>query len=150
MSFVMRFIPLCAVLSLVAAMPAAAENLPQFPKIGPPEPLPEAACDTALPNNGDWLVGRWVAPQTRWEFTRAGGALAWTLDRKGGLNGDFGWQDGAQISGGVEAVSGCTVTLVAGQGAFRFQGVLTDGGKLYGFATSRKGEVVRFTLRRER
>lgn len=139
---------ICA--ALVAAAPALAEDLPQFPKIAPPEPLPEATCDTGLANNGEWLLGRWVGPQARWEFTRAAGAITWVLDRKGGMNADFGWQDGAQISGTADKVTGCTVSLVAGQGAFRFEGVLTDTGKLYGYATSRKGEVVRFTLRRER
>jgi hypothetical protein len=91
-----------------------------------------------------------VAPQSRWEFARQGGAIVWTLDRKGGMNQDFGWQDGAQITGTADRFTGCTVHLVAGQGAFQFEGVLTESGKIYGFATSRKGEVVRFTLRRER
>lgn len=135
---------------VLAAAPAWAEDFPKSPKVGPPEPLPEPICDVSAANDGGWLVGRWVAPQTRMEFVRAGEALTWTMDRKGSINTDFGWRDGAQISGGVEAVSGCTVTLNAGEGAFRFQGVLTDSGKLYGFATNQKGEVVRFTLRRER
>lgn len=149
MSPTMRPIPL-SLAALVLAAPALAQDLPQFPKIAPPEPLPEAICDTALANNGEWLLGRWVAPQTRWEFTRAGAAIAWTLDRKGGTNPEFGWQDGAQITGTAEKVTGCSVALVAGQGAFRFEGVLTDSGKLFGYATNRKGDVVRFTLRRER
>jgi hypothetical protein len=134
----------------LAAAPAFAQELPQFPKVAPPEPLPDAICNTSLPNNGEWLLGRWVAPQSRWEFTRAGDGIAWVLDRKGGANADFGWQDGAQISGKADKVTGCTVELVAGQGAFRFEGVLTDGGRLFGFATNKKGENVRFTLRRER
>lgn len=142
--------PVLMLALLLAATPALADDLPQFPKVAPPEPLPEASCDTTLANNGEWLLGRWVAPQARWEFTRAPGGIAWTLERKGGMNADFGWQDGAQITGAAEKVTGCTVVLVAGQGAFRFEGVLTESGKLFGFATSRKGEVVRFTLRRER
>lgn len=135
---------------LLLAAPAWAQELPQFPKVAPPEPLPEASCDTTQANAGEWLLGHWVAPQSRWEFTRAGAGIAWTLDRKGGMNQDFGWQDGSQITGTAEKVTGCTVALVAGQGAFRFEGVLTESGKLYGFATNRKGEMVRFTLRRER
>jgi len=146
----MRHLAAFAALVVAAASPVGAQELPQFPKAGPPQPLPEASCDTSLANNGEWLLGRWVAPQTRWEFTRSGGTIAWTLDRKGGLNADFGWQDGAQITGTVENVTGCTVMLVAGEGAFRFEGVLTETGKLFGFATNRKGEAVRFTLRRER
>ncbi|HSV29500.1 MAG TPA: hypothetical protein VLL76_08070, partial [Candidatus Omnitrophota bacterium] len=69
-------LPVAALLALFA-FPAAAEDLPQFPKAGPPQPLPEASCDTALPNNGEWLVGRWVSPQTRWSFARQGQAIAW-------------------------------------------------------------------------
>lgn len=140
-----------AALLMVAALPALAQPLPQFPKAAPPEPLPEPICDTALANNGAWLLGRWVAPQTRWEFTRAAdGGIAWTLDRKGSINRDFGWAEGATISGTAEKVSGCTVALKAGEGAFAFEGVLTDSGKLYGFASNAKGDHVRFVLRRER
>lgn len=149
MSPTMRLAPVLAAL-LLAAAPAMAQELPQFPKAGPPEPLPEASCDTGLANNGEWLLGRWVAPQAKWEFARANGGIAWTLDRKGGMNQEFGWRDGAQISGTADKVTGCTVHLTAGEGAFQFEGVLTDGGKLYGFATNTKGERVRFTLRRER
>lgn len=139
-------------LLLLSTVPAHAadDELPQFPKIGPPQPLPEAPCDTAKASTGDWLIGRWVAPQTKWEFTRQGDAVTWTLDRKGSVNTDFGWQDGARITGTAEAVTGCTVSLVAGQGAFRFEGVLTENGKLFGYATNTKGDNVRFTLRRER
>lgn len=142
---------LIAALLLVAlATPVGAQELPKFPKAGPPEPLPEPACDTALPNNGEWLIGRWVSPQTKWSFARQAQSIAWTMDRKGALGEGFGWQDGATITGTVDKVSGCTVTMSAGQGAFVFEGVLTDGGKLYGFATNKKGDHVRFTLRRER
>lgn len=142
--------PLLAALALSLAVPAAAEDLPQGPKAGPPEPLPEAACDTTLPNNGAWLLGRWVAPQARWEFTRGDAALTWVLDQKGSIGSNFGWREGARITGTVTKVTGCTVTLIAGEGAFAFDGVLTDSGKLYGFATNPKGDHVRFVLRRER
>ncbi|MBC7951299.1 MAG: hypothetical protein H7Z12_05670 [Rhodospirillaceae bacterium] len=145
----MRHILIAALLAAAPAM-ALAQELPQFPKIAPPEPLPDAICDTAKPNDGQWLVGRWVAPQSRWEFTRSGSGITWTLDRKGSANSDFGWQDGTQIDGIADKVTGCTVHLTAGKGAFQFDGVLTEGGKLFGFATNRKGENVRFTLRRER
>lgn len=146
----MRVMLIIALLAVTAPTLAMAEDLPQFPKIAPPEPLPDAICDTTKPNDGQWLVGRWVAPQSRWEFTRNGTAITWVLDRKGGMNTDFGWQDGTQIDGVADKVTGCTVHLTAGQGAFQFDGVLTEGGKLFGFATNRKGENVRFTLRRER
>ncbi|TAN66606.1 MAG: hypothetical protein EPN20_07110, partial [Magnetospirillum sp.] len=115
-------------LTLLAANPAWAENLPQFPKIGPPQPLPDPACNTAIANNGQWLLGNWVAPQARWTFTRKeAGAIAWTMDRKSSADEGFGWQQGAIIDGMVSAVSGCTVALSAGEGAFAFEGVLGDG-----------------------
>jgi hypothetical protein len=136
--------------ALLLAAPAAAQELPQGPKAGPPEPLPEAACDVGLPNNGAWLLGRWVAPQARWEFFRNDSAIAWTLDQKGSVGSNFGWRDGTQITGVVTRVTGCTAALSAGEGAFAFEGVLTESGKLYGFATNPKGEHVRFVLRRER
>lgn len=132
-----------------APLALADDALPQFPKAGPPQPLPEAGCDTAQASDGAWLLGRWVAPQSRWEFTRDGQAIAWSLERKGNLNGEFGWQDGTRITGTAESVSPCTVHLVAGQGAFRFEGVLLDG-KVFGYAANTKGDHVRFTLRRER
>lgn len=131
------------------AMAGDDDQLPQFPKVAPPEPLPEASCDTSAANDGGWLLGRWVAPQSRWEFTRANGAIAWTLDRKGTVNRDFGWQEGAQIAGTADKVSACSVHLVAGQGDFQFDGVLTESGKIYGFAVNPKGDTVRFVLRRE-
>lgn len=142
--------PLILAFLLLAATPAMAQDLPQFPKVAPPEPLPDAICDTTHASTGDWLIGRWVAPQSRWEFTRANGGIAWSLDRKGNLNGEFGWQDGTQIAGTADKVTGCTVHLTAGEGAFQFEAVLTDSGKLFGFATNKRGENVRFTLRRER
>jgi hypothetical protein len=144
----MRFLIILPMLTL--ALPALAQELPKFPKAGPPEPLPEAICDTSIANNGEWLVGRWVAPQTRWEFTRKDGALTWAMDRKGTIAEDFGWTEGTAIAGQVDRTSGCTVQLSGGAGAFQFDGVLSDGGKLYGFATNRRGEHVRFILRRER
>jgi hypothetical protein len=123
-----------AVTLMLVATAANAENLPQFPKIGPPSPLPDPACDTAAASDGAWLVGRWVGPGAKWLFTRDG----------------FGWREGAVITGSVAAASGCTVTLAAGDNAFLFEGVLTDGGKLYGYAVNPKGDQVRFVLRRER
>lgn len=137
-------------LAVLAALPVTAQELPKFPKAGPPEPLPEPMCDTALANNGEWLVGRWVSPQSRWTFTRQGQSIAWTLDRKGSLGDGFGWQDGTTIAGRVDRISGCTVGMSAGEGKFVFDGVLTDGGKLFGFATNPRGDYVRFTLRREK
>ncbi len=149
----MRALALVVLALLSAGTAFAAEddggNLPQFPKIRPPQPLPEAACDTTLANNGDWLLGRWVAPQTRFEFSRAAPAIQWSLDRKG-TSDEFGWQSGAIITGTVTTVTGCTARLSAGGDAFVFEGVLTDEGKLYGYATNKAGAAVRFVLRRER
>ena len=137
-------------LVLAAAPPAAAEDLPQFPKIGPPGSLPEAICDTRIANDGEWLLGRWVSPHSRWEFRRQGAALAWSLERKGGVDDGMGWSAGTRIDGTVTAVSGCGFALGAGDGQFAMDGVLTDGGKLFATAANAKGKSARFILRRER
>lgn len=139
-------------LCLVLALPAAAQEMPRFPKAGPPEPLPDASCDTAMADTGEWLVGRWVAPMARWEFMRQGAGLVFRLDQKSGINNDFGWREGASITGTVQAVTGCTVKLAASDGGavFAFDGVLTEGGKIYGAASNKAGQSVRYVLRRER
>jgi hypothetical protein len=140
-----------AILLALAVSPAAAEDeLPKFPKAGPPQPLPEATCDVGKADAGDWLLGGWVAPQTRLTFRRQGADIAWSMDRKGS-GGEFGWQEGAVIDGRVAAVSACTLRLVAGtDGAFTFEGVLTEDGRIFGYATNKAGADVRFVLRRER
>lgn len=144
----MRRVVVAALLALLVS-PALAQELPKFPKARPPQPLPDATCDVGKADSGDWLLGGWVAPETRFLFTRSGKAIAWTMDRRGGV-GEFGWQEGAVITGTVAAVSACSVRLVAGGGAFAFEGVLTEDGKIYGYATNKAGNDIRFVLRRER
>lgn len=141
---------LAAALFAILALPALAADFPKSPKIGPPEPLPDAICDLSVPSDGEWVVGNWVAPRTKWIFARDGGDLVWTMERKAQINEGFGWRDGATISGTVERITGCTIALKAGEGAFSFDGVLTDRGHLFGYATNTRGDNVRFTLRRER
>jgi len=152
----MRLRPLACLLTLglLASLPALSadgdEPLPQSPKIRPPQPLPEATCDTGRANGGDWLLGRWVGPQTALAFNRGGDGIAWVLDRKSAA-GEFGWSAAATIDGKVAAVTACTVHLVAGpEGAFQFDGVLSDEGRLYGTAINKAGANVRFVLRREK
>lgn len=146
----MRVLSLVVALCLAPLVPAAAENLPQFPKIGPPGSLPEAACDTSRAHSGDWLLGRWVSPHSRWEFQRQGTALVWSLERKGSVDDGMGWSAGTRIDGAVSAVSACSFTLGAGDGQFSMEGVLTEGGKVYAVAANAKGKTARFLLRRER
>ncbi|MGE4281066.1 MAG: hypothetical protein AB7G62_15865 [Magnetospirillum sp.] len=146
----MRVATLAASLMMICTVPAMAQELPKFPKAGPPGSLPEANCDTALPNNGGWLLGRWVSPHSRWEFIRQGDGMAWILDRKGSVDDGMGWSAGTRIEGAVTALSACSFTLGAGDGQFTMDGVLTDGGKIYGVASNAKGNTARFLLRRER
>jgi len=146
----MRVASLAAALLMVCGLPALAEDLPQFPKAGPPGSLPEAICDTALPNTGGWLLGRWVSPHSRWEFVRQGNGMAWILDRKGSVDDGMGWSAGTRLDGAVTALSGCSFTIGAGDGQFTMDGVLTDGGKVFAVATNSKGKTARFLLRRER
>lgn len=139
---------------LATAFPALAdESLPQGPKAPPPEPLPEPICDTAKPDGGDWLLGRWVAPYSKWEFKRDAKGLAWHLEQKPDINRSLGWKDGTSIDGSVEAVSACSMRLVAGDDgevAFSFDGVRTDDNKIYGYAVNKAGQKLRWVLRRER
>lgn len=146
----MRVATLAASLMMVCTVPALAQELPKFPKAGPPGSLPEASCDTTLPNTGSWLLGRWVSPHSRWEFIRQGDGMAWILDRKGSVDDGMGWSAGTRIEGAVTALSACSFTLGAGDGQFTMDGVLTDGGKVYGVASNTKGNTARFLLRRER
>ncbi|EME70218.1 hypothetical protein H261_09172 [Paramagnetospirillum caucaseum] len=142
-----------ALCCLLAAAPTWAEDLPQGPKAPPPEPLPDAPCDTARPDSGDWLVGRWVAPYSKWEFRRDAQGLAWKLEQKPDVNRNLGYKQGAVIEGKVTAVSPCTMTLQAaenGETAFAFEGVRTEDGKIYGYAVNKAGQNARWTLRRER
>ena len=67
----MRHIVAVSLALIAFSLPAFADDLPQGAKAPPPEPLPEASCDATKANSGDWLVGRWVAPYSKWEFQRA-------------------------------------------------------------------------------
>lgn len=138
--------------ALVLALPgaAAAQELPQFPKVSHPGSLPEPICDAARADAGDWLVGKWVAPLARWEFVRQGNALTWVLDQKGAIDIGQGWRDGARLDGPVGPLSACTVGLSGGDGRFSAQGVLTETGRLFLIATNPQGAEVRYLLRRER
>ena len=148
-----KFFSLTALL-MALSMPVLAEDLPQGPKAKPPEPLPEPICDATKPDAGNWVLGRWVAPYSKWEFTRsATGAMTWTLDQKADRNQAMGWKQGAQIDGKVAAISGCTVRLEAGDNgevAFTFDGVLTAEGRIFGYAINTSGQPVRWILRREK
>jgi hypothetical protein len=140
-----------ALCCLLAAPAAWAEDLPQGPKAPPPEPLPEAACDTAKPDSGDWLLGRWVAPYSKWDFRREGDGLVWTLEQKSDINRDLGYKEGATFGGKVDTVTGCTIGLTAsenGKTVFVFEGVQIEGGRIYGYAHNEAGQSARWTLRR--
>ena len=150
----LRLFTALSVALIALGLPAFAEDLPQGPKAPPPEPLPEASCDATKADSGDWLVGRWVAPYSKWQFQRAaGGGLTWTLEQKPDINRSLGWKDGANFGGAVAAVSACTLRLTAGDNgevSFAFDGVRTDDGKIYGYAVNPTGQQVRWVLRRER
>ncbi|CAA7616271.1 conserved exported hypothetical protein [Candidatus Terasakiella magnetica] len=140
--------------ALACAAPAwAADELPQGPKAPPPEPLPEAICDTSIASTGEWLLGRWVAPYAKWQFQASPAGLTFAFEQKPDINRALGWKDGATFDGKVAAVSPCSLKLVAGdngEAAFVFEGVRTEDGKIYGFATNKGGQRARWVLRRER
>ncbi|BAE49633.1 hypothetical protein [Paramagnetospirillum magneticum] len=142
-----------ALCCLLISVPALAEDMPKSPKAPPPEPLPDATCDTTKADAGDWLAGRWVAPYSKWEFKRDAQGLTWKLEQKPDLNSNLGYKQGTVIEGKVSELSACTLRLTAvenGETAFDFEGVRTEDGKIYGYATNKAGQGARWTLRRER
>jgi hypothetical protein len=142
-----------ALCCLFAASSAMAQDLPKGPKAPPPEPLPDATCDTAKADSGDWLVGRWVAPYSKWEFKRETQGLVWKLEQKPDINRDLGYKQGTVIEGKVTEISACTLKLLGsenGETVFSLEGVRTEDGKIYSYATSKSGQSARWTLRRER
>lgn len=143
-------LPILAALLLLPAI-AFAQELPKGPKAPPPEPLPDATCDTAKPDAGDWLLGHWVAPYSKWEFRRDGVAMNWKLEQKADINKDLGYKEGAVLTGKVDELSACSLKFAARDGeqiAFTFEGVRTEDGRIYGFADNGKGQTARWTLRR--
>ncbi len=80
-----------ALCCLLISTPALAQDLPKGPKAPPPEPLPDAPCDAAKADSGDWLVGRWVAPFSKWQFKRDAQGLVWKLEKKPDLNREMGY-----------------------------------------------------------
>ena len=71
-----------ALLILLAAPAWAEDSLPQFPKIAPPDPLPEAACDH-VDQPAQWALGDWTGPN----LTLHVEADAWTIAGAIGKNG---------------------------------------------------------------
>jgi hypothetical protein len=122
--------PLLFVLALFVLGPAAStpaladdDKLPQFPKIAPPDSLPDAACDAAQANSKGWIVGTWVS---------AAAQITIAADR---------WQaSGARdASGTIVTVDQCAIHLGNTDANLpSFDAIRTETGALYG--TLRQGE----------
>ena len=116
---------------LLLACPAWADNdLPQFPKIAAPDPLPEAACtNVAQPLN--WALGDWHSSSLQ-------------------LHVDGGH---ATISGALAAhnaavqLEPCGVTISNDQGPL-FAGMRDENGRMYGVWWNADGKARRVLLTR--
>ena len=117
-------------LLLLLSGPALADedNLPQFPKIAPPDPLPETACQgVAQPVN--WGLGDWVSPTLRVHVEKT----AWSIS-------------GSASSSGTQVVlEDCRFSLNTESDPV-FAGVRAEDGRMYGAYWTAKGKVQRLEL----
>ena len=121
-----------ALILLLLSLPAWADDddLPQFPKIAPPDPLPEAACDQ-IAHASQWGLGDWVGPNLRVHVE----AASWSL------NGQ------TTKSGNSVTLEACSVNLNA-ESVPVFAGVRTEDGQMYGVLWTDSGKTQRIKLRR--
>ena len=117
---------------LVLASPALADDdeLPQFPKIAPPSPLPEAACE-GVADAQHWGLGDWVGPSLRIHVEATG----WTI------SGDVG------KSGGTSQLEPCGLSLNDQSGPV-FTAVRAEDGRMLAAYWTDAGKAKRFTLHR--
>ena len=106
----------------IAALPAlgatsADDDLPQFPKIAPPDTLPDAACDASLAHTRDWAMGTWSAYGQKIEIA----ANHWRAT------------GGSDSEGTVVTVEQCTIHLGGNDPQHPgFDAIRTESGALYG------------------
>jgi len=122
----------------LAAAPAWSQDLPQGPKLGPPSGLPEAPCDTARPDSGDWLLGTWGSGAARWQVSRGPAGLIWQRGEGGPL-----------AQGRVAEVSSCSVVLHDTSGGVALEGVRSPSGAIYAHGPDSGGAAGRWVLRRQ-
>jgi hypothetical protein len=90
---------------------AGDDDLPQFPKIAPPDPLPDAACET-IAKPLEWGFGEWVndkvkvhVEKTKWTITGGAKPLSGSLVQTQACEIDLS-TDQSQIFAGVRAEDG--------------------------------------------
>ena len=120
------------VVLLALASPALAEddNLPQFPKIAAPSPLPDPACD-GVSQPLTWGMGEWISPTLHIHVDK----LDWSISGSASHTGKTIQLDACSLS-----LSNDSTTL--------FEGVRAADGQLYGAYWPEHGKVQRLTLRR--
>ncbi len=121
------------VLALLIVSPAFADddNLPQFPKIAPPDPLPDAACDSVA-QPLEWGLGDWVAAPIKVHVEKS----SWTI-----TGGD------KPRSGTVVQAEPCGIDLSSEQGPV-FAGVRAEDGHLFAALWREDGKVRRMNFKR--
>lgn len=123
---------LLALMLVLLSFPVWAEDddLPQFPKTAPPDPLPDAACDQ-IAQASQWGLGDWVGPNMRLHVEPA----AWSL------NGQV------TKSGNTITLEACSISLTTDSTPV-FAGVRTENGQMYGVLWTDSGKTQRILLRR--
>ena len=116
------------ILLLLLTSPAWGQDdeLPRFPKIAPPDPLPEPAC-ASVANPRQWGLGEWTNPVLRLHIAESG----WTIGGR------------TQLSGDKIQLDDCTVSLNE-----VFSGIRTEDGRMYGILRTANGKAERITLSR--
>lgn len=106
-----------ALLTTVLTPAWADDDLPQFPKIAPPDTLPDPACDPSLAQSQGWAVGTWSSPSERIEISLEHWKASGDIDAQG-------------TAVGIEQ---CTVHLGASDPKLPgFDAIRTETGALYG------------------
>jgi hypothetical protein len=124
-----RLLALLACL-LISGPAHADDNLPQFPKVAAPDPLPDASCqNVASPLT--WGLGDWASASLKLHLDKNGWILSGEVD----------------ASGTETQIDPCSFNLTANQDTV-FKGVRAADGRLYGALWTPKGKVLRLILKR--
>lgn len=105
-------------LLLLPAVGMADDDLPQFPKIAPPDSLPDAACEESLAHSTAWALGVWSAGDSTVQIA----ANHWqTTGEASGAAGD------------IVSIDQCIIHLGNADNAKpSFDAIRTETGALYG------------------
>ena len=116
--------------ALLAAPAWADDDMPKFPKIAPPDPLPDAAC-AGVANPESWALGDWISPTLRVHVDQK----TWSITGS------------ASSTGAIVQLEACGLSLSADDAQI-FAGVRAEDGGLYGAYWPAQGKVQRLVFHR--